>query len=35
MKITGVKSAIMGNNVVLRVMTDKGIDGYSQIERGM
>lgn len=35
MKITGIKSAVMGNNIVLRVMTDKGIDGYSQIERGM
>ncbi|MCL1831042.1 MAG: mandelate racemase/muconate lactonizing enzyme family protein [Oscillospiraceae bacterium] len=35
MKIVGIKSAVMGNNIVLRVMTDKGIDGYSQIERGM
>ena len=33
MKITDIKSAIIGNNIVLRVVTDKGIDGYSQIER--
>ena len=32
MKITDIKSAVIGSNVVLRVMTDKGIDGYSQIE---
>ena len=32
MKITDVKSAIIGDNIVIRVVTDKGIDGYSQIE---
>jgi len=32
MKITDIKSALIGNNIVLRVVTDKGIDGYSQIE---
>ncbi|MCL2056112.1 MAG: mandelate racemase/muconate lactonizing enzyme family protein [Oscillospiraceae bacterium] len=32
MKITDVKSAVIGNNIVIRVVTDKGIDGYSQIE---
>ena len=33
MKITDLKSAIIGNNIVLRIVTDKGIDGYSQIEK--
>jgi len=33
MKITDVKSAYIGENIVIRVVTDKGIDGYSQIER--
>ena len=32
MKITDVKSAVIGANIVLRIVTDKGIDGYSQIE---
>jgi len=32
MKITDVKSAVIGNNIVIRVVTDKGVDGYSQIE---
>ena len=32
MKITDLKSAIIGNNICLRVKTDKGIDGYSQGE---
>jgi len=32
MKITDIKSAVIGTTVVLRVVTDKGIDGYSQIE---
>jgi len=32
MKITGIKSAIIGTNITLRVMTDKGIDGFSQVE---
>ena len=35
MKITGIKNAKIGNNTVLRVMTDKGIDGFSQIEISM
>ena len=32
MKITDVKSAIIGDNIVIRVVTDKGVDGYGQIE---
>ena len=32
MKITDVKAAKIGSNIVIRVVTDKGIDGYSQIE---
>ena len=32
MKITDLKSAVIGDTVVLRIKTDKGIDGYSQIE---
>jgi L-alanine-DL-glutamate epimerase-like enolase superfamily enzyme len=33
MKITDVKAAKIGTNIVIRVVTDKdGIDGYSQIE---
>jgi len=32
MKITDLKSAIIGENIVLRIVTDKGIDGFSQIE---
>ena len=32
MKITDVKSAIIGNNIVIRVATDKGVDGYGQVE---
>ena len=32
MKIIDLKSAIIGTNVCLRVVTDKGIDGYSQVE---
>lgn len=32
MKITALKSAIMGDHVVLRIATDKGIDGYAQVE---
>lgn len=34
MKITDVKSAIIGNNIVIRVVTDKGIDGYGEVEEG-
>ena len=33
MKITALKSAILGDHIVLRVVTDKGIDGYAQIEK--
>ena len=32
MKITALKSAVIGRNIVLRIVTDKGIDGYSQLE---
>lgn len=32
MRITDVKTATMGTNIVLRIVTDKGIDGYSQFE---
>ena len=32
MKITKIKTARIGNSLVLRVCTDKGIDGYSQFE---
>ncbi len=32
MKITDLKSAVIGTNVCLRVVTDKGIDGYAQVE---
>ena len=32
MKITEVKSAIIGDNIVIRIVTDKGIDGFGQIE---
>ena len=34
MKITDVKSAIIGRNIVIRVITDKGIDGYGEVEEG-
>lgn len=32
MKIVDLKSAIIGNNICLRIKTDKGVDGYSQVE---
>ena len=32
MKITGIKTAFIGEKLFLRVMTDKGIDGYGQTE---
>ena len=32
MKITEIRQALLGHNIVLRVVTDKGIDGYSEIE---
>ncbi|RAP78728.1 mandelate racemase/muconate lactonizing enzyme family protein [Paenibacillus montanisoli] len=34
MKIIDVKSAIIGTNIVVRVVTDKGIDGYGAVEYG-
>jgi len=34
MKITDVKSATIGRNIVIRVVTDKGIDGYGEVEEG-
>ena len=32
MKITDVKTALIGHNIVLRIVTDKGVDGYSEFE---
>ncbi len=32
MKITDLKAALIGNNVTIRIVTDKGIDGYAQVE---
>jgi L-alanine-DL-glutamate epimerase-like enolase superfamily enzyme len=32
MKITNLKCAIIGNNPVIRITTDEGIDGYGQAE---
>ena len=32
MKIIGLKCAVIGNNPVVRVVTDQGISGYGQIE---
>ena len=32
MKITGLKCTILGNHPILRITTDQGISGYSQIE---
>ena len=32
MKITDLKSAVIGRNIVLRIVTDKGIDGYAEVE---
>ena len=32
MKITGLQCAILGNHPILRIRTDEGISGYSQIE---
>jgi L-alanine-DL-glutamate epimerase-like enolase superfamily enzyme len=34
MKITDLKSAVIGQNIVLRIVTDKGIDGYAEVEEG-
>ncbi|WP_206098485.1 enolase C-terminal domain-like protein [Paenibacillus montanisoli] len=33
MKITDIKSAVIGEQIVLRVCTDKGIDGFSEMEK--
>ena len=30
MKITDLKCTVMGQNPVVRITTDKGIDGYAQ-----
>lgn len=32
MKITDLKCATIGNHIVVRIVTDEGIDGYSQVE---
>ena len=32
MKITDLKCAILGENPVIRIVTDEGVDGYGQIE---
>ena len=32
MKITDLKCALLGNNPVIRIVTDEGIDGYGEIE---
>lgn len=32
MKITDLRCATIGNHIVVRIMTDEGIDGYSQVE---
>ena len=32
MKITDIKTACIGHNIVLRIVTDKGIDGFSEFE---
>ena len=33
MKITGLKCATIGNNLVVRITTDEGVSGYGEIER--
>ena len=32
MKITGMKTALIGREIILRIVTDAGIDGYASIE---
>jgi len=32
MKITDLKCAVIGNNPVVRILTDEGIDGYGEVE---
>jgi L-alanine-DL-glutamate epimerase-like enolase superfamily enzyme len=32
MKITDLKCAVIGNNPVVRIVTDQGIDGYGEVE---
>ena len=32
MKITDLKCAVIGNNPVVRIVTDDGIDGFGEVE---
>ena len=32
MKITDLKCAVLGQNPVVRVATDEGVDGYGEVE---
>ena len=32
MKIVDVKCAVIGNNPVVRIVTDEGISGYGEVE---
>ena len=32
MKITDLKCAVIGQNPVVRITTDEGIDGYGEVE---
>ncbi|MGE3913188.1 MAG: mandelate racemase/muconate lactonizing enzyme family protein, partial [Chloroflexota bacterium] len=32
MKIADLKCVVLGNNPVIRIVTDEGIDGYGEIE---
>ncbi|MFT5366257.1 MAG: L-alanine-DL-glutamate epimerase-like enolase superfamily enzyme [Candidatus Latescibacterota bacterium] len=32
MKITDLKCAVIGNNPIVRIVTDEGIDGYAEVE---
>ena len=32
MKITDLKCAVIGNNPVVRIVTDEGLDGYGEVE---
>ena len=33
MKITDLKCAVIGENPVVRIVTDEGISGYGEVER--
>jgi L-alanine-DL-glutamate epimerase-like enolase superfamily enzyme len=33
MKITDLKCAVIGKNPVVRILTDKGISGYGEVEQ--